>query len=69
MQELARRIAKVCKEAKLPIDEDVYIQSFKVELMDTVVQWCQGARFADIHKVSFDHVLLVRAADDILTSS
>jgi ATP-dependent RNA helicase DOB1 len=52
MQEFARRIAKVSKESKLAIDEDVYVASFKVELMDAVVQWCRGASFADICKVN-----------------
>lgn len=51
MQEIARRIAKVSKESKLAIDEDEYISSFKVELMDAVVQWCKGASFTEICKV------------------
>ena len=50
MQEIARRIAKVSKESKLPINEDDYVKSFKVELMDAVVQWCRGASFSDICK-------------------
>ena len=53
MQEIARRIAKVCKESKLPIVEEEYVQSFKVELMDAVVQWCRGASFSEICKASF----------------
>jgi hypothetical protein len=52
MQEIARRIANVCKESKLPIVEEEYVQSFKVELMDAVVQWCRGASFSDICKAS-----------------
>jgi len=52
MQEIARRIAKVCKESKLPIIEEEYVQSFKVELMDAVLQWCRGASFSDICKAS-----------------
>ncbi|KAH9913833.1 antiviral helicase [Fomitopsis serialis] len=52
MQEIARRIAKVSKESKLPINEDDYVKSFKVELMDAVVQWCRGASFADICKLT-----------------
>lgn len=52
MQEQARRIAKVTKESKIPIEEDEYVSSFKVELMDAVVQWCRGASFSDICKVS-----------------
>lgn len=51
MQEIARRIAKVSIESKLTIVEDEYVQSFKVELMDAVVQWCRGASFSDICKV------------------
>jgi hypothetical protein len=51
MQEIARRIAKVSKESKLAINEDDYVSSFKVELMDAVVQWCRGASFAEICKV------------------
>ncbi|KAI6026526.1 hypothetical protein PISMIDRAFT_676316 [Pisolithus microcarpus 441] len=52
MQELARRIAKVSQESKLPIVEDEYVSSFKVELMEAVVQWCRGASFADICKLT-----------------
>jgi ATP-dependent RNA helicase DOB1 len=53
MQELAKRIAKVSKESKIEIDEAEYVASFKVELMDAVVQWCRGASFSDICKVSY----------------
>ncbi|PPQ99955.1 hypothetical protein CVT24_009534 [Panaeolus cyanescens] len=52
MQEIARRIAKVSKESKLPIEEDEYVSSFKVELMDAVIQWCRGASFSDICKLT-----------------
>lgn len=56
MQEIARRIAKVSKECKLDIDEDEYVQSFKVELMDAVVQWCRGSSFSEICKVCTTYV-------------
>ncbi|KAJ8093258.1 ATP-dependent RNA helicase mtr4 [Marasmius tenuissimus] len=52
MQEIARRIAKVSKESKLPVDEDQYVASFKVELMDAVMQWCRGASFSEICKLT-----------------
>lgn len=55
MQELARRIAKVSQESKLPLVEDEYVQSFKVELMDAVIQWCRGASFSDTCKVGYSH--------------
>lgn len=51
MQEIARRIAKVSRESKLVVNEDEYVSSFKVELMDAVVQWCRGASFSEICKV------------------
>lgn len=35
----------------MPIEEDAYIASFKVELMEAVVQWCKGASFSDVCKV------------------
>ncbi|KAF8581458.1 antiviral helicase [Ramaria rubella] len=52
MQEIARRIAKVAKESKLQVVEDDYVSSFKVELMDAVIQWCRGASFSDICKLT-----------------
>ncbi|KAH8110971.1 antiviral helicase [Phellopilus nigrolimitatus] len=52
MQEMARRIAKVMVESKLAVKEDDYVSSFKVELMDAVIQWCRGASFAEICKLS-----------------
>ncbi|GAK63313.1 antiviral helicase [Moesziomyces antarcticus] len=52
MQETARRIAKVSIESKLELVEEEYVSSFKVELMDLVLQWCQGAKFAEICKLT-----------------
>lgn len=52
MQESARRIAKVSIESRLPLNEDEYVSSFRVELMDAVMQWCKGAKFVDICKLT-----------------
>lgn len=52
MQETARRIAKVSIESKLALVEEDYLASFKVELMDLVMQWCNGAKFAEICKLT-----------------
>ena len=51
LQQMARRIAKVMTECKLPVSENEYVQSFRVELMESVLQWCRGATFAEICKV------------------
>lgn len=47
-KELARKIAKVCKDAKLDIDEDAYVEGFKPFLMDVCYEWCRGASFYQI---------------------
>uniref|UniRef100_A0A4W3K7T2 Exosome RNA helicase MTR4 n=1 Tax=Callorhinchus milii TaxID=7868 RepID=A0A4W3K7T2_CALMI len=52
MQECARRIAKVSAEAKLEVDEDMYLESFRPQLMDVVFTWANGATFAQICKMT-----------------
>ncbi|CEH14365.1 antiviral helicase [Ceraceosorus bombacis] len=52
MQETARRIAKVSIESRLQVNEDEYVASFKVELMEAVLQWCRGAKFSEICKMT-----------------
>ncbi len=54
---MARRIAKVTQESKLPIVEEEYVMSFKVELMDVVMRWCRGAPFGEIIKVRLNNEL------------
>lgn len=39
MQDSARRIARVSTEAKLDLDEENYVESFKPHLMDVVHAW------------------------------
>ncbi|KAJ8951031.1 hypothetical protein NQ314_007731 [Rhamnusium bicolor] len=48
MQDLARRIAKVSTEARLPLEEDTYVERFKPFLMDVVFSWCNGSSFKDL---------------------
>jgi len=52
LQETARRIAKVSNESGIAIVEDEYVQSFKIEMMDVVLQWCKGAKFSEICKLT-----------------
>lgn len=52
LQDTARRIARVSVECRLPVVEQEYVQSFKVELIEAVLQWCSGASFADICKMT-----------------
>ncbi|TID17196.1 hypothetical protein CANINC_004055 [Pichia inconspicua] len=48
LTEMASKIAKVSKEAKLDITEKAYVESFRSELMDVVYRWCEGASFTEI---------------------
>jgi ATP-dependent RNA helicase DOB1 len=58
MQEFARNIARVSKESKLEVNEEDYVASFKVGLMDAVHSWCKGAKFSEICKVRLHITLL-----------
>jgi ATP-dependent RNA helicase DOB1 len=52
MQEMARRIARVSREAKIKIEEDQYVDTFKPFMMDVVHEWCKGGSFAQICKMT-----------------
>ena len=52
MQDMAKRIATVSKEAKIEIDEELYVQKFKPYMMDIVFEWCKGATFMQICKMT-----------------
>ncbi len=52
MQDMAKRIATVSKEAKIEIDEELYVQKFKPYMMDIVFEWCKGASFLQICKMT-----------------
>ena len=52
MQDMARRIAKVSREAKLDLEEDSYVEKFKPFMMDIVHEWCKGASFLSICKMT-----------------
>ncbi len=41
MQDSARRIARVSVEAKLPLEEDSYVEKFRPNLMDVVYAWAK----------------------------
>lgn len=52
MQDLAKRIAAVSKEANLDLDEQEYIDKFRPSLMDVVYAWSKGASFAEVCRQS-----------------
>ena len=50
--ETATRIAKVSVESRLQLDPEVYIESFRPELMNVVYNWCKGSKFLEICKMT-----------------
>lgn len=52
LQEMALKIAKISKESKIEIIEKDYIESFRSELMEVVFEWCKGATFTQICKMT-----------------
>lgn len=52
LQETARRIAKVSADARLRVEEEEYVNSFKPQMMDVVLAWSKGAKFSEICKMT-----------------
>ena len=51
MRDLARRIASVVEEAKLPVEVEEYVERFRPDLVDLVHAWCGGAKFVEVCKM------------------
>ena len=45
---IARNVAEVMVENKIPIDVEEYVQKLKPQLMETVLHWLEGKRFHEI---------------------
>ncbi|EDO17207.1 hypothetical protein Kpol_1035p20 [Vanderwaltozyma polyspora DSM 70294] len=52
MREVAAKIAKVMKDSKIEVVEKDYVESFRHELMEVVYEWCKGATFTQICKMT-----------------
>lgn len=52
MREVASKIAKIMKDSKIEIVEKDYVESFRHELMEVVYEWCRGATFTQICKMT-----------------
>ena len=44
--------AQVAAEARMGLDVEEYVASFRPDLADALFQWCRGASFAEIAKLS-----------------
>ncbi|AMD19274.1 HBR373Wp [Eremothecium sinecaudum] len=52
MREIASKIAKIMKDSKIEVVEKDYVESFRHELMEVVYEWCKGASFTQICKMT-----------------
>lgn len=52
MREVAGKIAKIIKDSKIELVEKEYVESFRHELMEVVFEWCKGASFTQICKMT-----------------
>jgi len=52
LREITTRVAEVMKDAKMPVDVNDYVNSFRCELMHVVYAWCEGAQFQKICKMT-----------------
>ncbi|SMN20178.1 similar to Saccharomyces cerevisiae YJL050W MTR4 ATP-dependent 3'-5' RNA helicase of the Dead-box family [Maudiozyma saulgeensis] len=52
MREIASKIAKIMKDSKIEVVEKDYVESFRHELMEVVYEWCKGATFTQICKMT-----------------
>ncbi|KAI9298253.1 antiviral helicase [Neoconidiobolus thromboides FSU 785] len=48
IQQKAKYICKVTNECRIPMEEDLYLKTFKPDLMDVVLAWCAGVSFEQL---------------------
>eukprot|EP01025_Chloroclados_australasicus_P024879 TRINITY_DN24936_c1_g1_i2.p2 TRINITY_DN24936_c1_g1~~TRINITY_DN24936_c1_g1_i2.p2 ORF type:complete len:452 (+),score=55.80 TRINITY_DN24936_c1_g1_i2:130-1485(+) len=70
LRQAAKKIAKVSCECKLEIDEKAYVNSFKPRMIDGIISWCRGQKFAQVIKICGIYegslVRLVRRLEELL---
>jgi len=48
LREIAQRVGDTIVECKLPLDVKKFVDGFNPQLMEVVLNWCKGAKFAEI---------------------
>jgi len=70
LEESARKIAKVSQEANLTVDTEEYLAKFNPGMMDLVYQWCKGAKFAEVMKLTDQYegsiIRVLKRLDELL---
>jgi len=52
LQEIAHEVARVSNECQLPLEEELYVASFKSSLMNVAYHWGKGKSFPEITKMT-----------------
>lgn len=52
LQSIARNVAKVSIDAKMTMEEEEYVESFNPGLMEVTYEWCAGAKFIEICRLT-----------------
>ena len=52
LKEVARKVGKQMVECKMNVDVEEYVDGFRSELMEIMLAWCKGNKFAEIMKMT-----------------
>ena len=52
LKDVARKVGKQMVECKMSVDVEEYVDGFRCELMEIMLAWCDGKKFADIMKMT-----------------
>ena len=52
LKDVARKVGKQMVECKMGVDIEEYVEGFRCELMEIMLAWCNGNKFADIMKMT-----------------
>jgi len=55
LKALARHIAEVVRDSRLPIEVEEYVNKCSHALVDIVIEWCDGCKFVDIMKMTEEY--------------
>jgi len=52
LKDVARKVGKQMVECKMHVDVEEYVEGFRSELMEIMLAWCKGNKFAEIMKMT-----------------
>jgi ATP-dependent RNA helicase DOB1 len=52
LKDVARKVGKQMMECRMSVDVEEYVEGFRSELMEIMLAWCKGNKFAEIMKMT-----------------